>query len=76
MANEKKIAKTIVEYILLVIGFTMIIYYGFFIIIESMYWVLLVVPLIIGVILFVIGLVLRIRSGKKLRLKQVKPITE
>ena len=64
-ATAKEIAKAIVAYILLVSGLTMIIYFGFFLGITSTYWFLFVGPLIMGVILFVIGLVLRIRSGKK-----------
>ena len=64
-ANAKKIAKTIVHYILLVIGLIMIIYSGYGLYISGTYGFLFVGPLIIGVILFVIALVLRIRSGKK-----------
>jgi uncharacterized membrane protein SirB2 len=66
-ATAKKIAKAIVAYILLVSGLTMIIYFGYFLYISGTYWYgyLFVGPLIMGVILFVIGLVLRIRSVKK-----------
>ena len=64
MANAKKIEKTIVAYILLVIGLTMFIWSCFYFPFAGSYR-LLVGPLIIGVILFVIGLVLRIRSGEK-----------
>ena len=65
--TAKKIAKAIVAYILLVSGLTMIIYFGYFLYISGTYWYgyLFVGPLIMGVILFVIGLVLRIRSVKK-----------
>jgi len=64
-ATAKKIAMTIVAYILLVSGLTMIIYFGFFLYITSTYYSWFVGPLIMGVILFVIGLVLRIHSRKK-----------
>ena len=64
-ATAKKIAKAIVAYILLVSGLIMIIYSGYGLAISGTYWYWFVGPLIMGVILFVIGLVLRIRSGKK-----------
>lgn len=75
MANtQKKKAKTIVAYILLVFGLIWIIYsfFGFFS--AGSAWPLFVVPLIIGVIPFVIGLGLL--PGKKSLFKQVEPLTE
>ena len=64
-ATAKKIAMTIVEIILLVSGLTMIIYFGFFLYLTSTYWYWFVGPLIMGVILFVIGLALLLHSRKK-----------
>jgi len=64
-ATAKKIAMTIVEIILLVSGLTMIIYFGYCLYISGTYWYWFVGPFIMGVILFVIGLVLRIHSRKK-----------
>ena len=64
-ATAKKIAMTIVEIILLVSGLTMIIYFGYVLYISGRYWYWFVGPFIMGVILFVIGLVLRIHSRKK-----------
>ena len=64
-ANAEKIAKTIVAYSLLVIGLTMIFYSGYGLYISGMYWYWFVSPLIMGVNLFVGGLVLRILSVKK-----------
>ena len=64
-ANAEKIAKTIVAYILLVIGLTMIFYSGYGLYISGMYWYWFVSPLIMGVNLFVGGLVLRILTVKK-----------
>ena len=72
--TAKKIAKTIVEIILLVSGLAMIIYSGIFMFVSGSYWWFLVGPLIFGVILFVIGLVLLAR--KKPMMSQVKPLTE
>ena len=75
MANtQKKKAKTIVAFILLVIGLIWIIFcfIGFYL--AGSAWPLLVVPLFIGVIPFVIGLVLL--PGKKSLFKQVEPLTE
>lgn len=71
-ANAKKIANAIVAYILLVIGFAMIIYSVYGLYISGTYWYWFVGPLIIGVILFVIGLGLRIRSGKENEHKREK----
>ena len=71
-ANAKKIAKIIVHYILLVIGFTIIIYSGYGLYISGTYLYWFVGPLLIGVLLFVIGLVLRIRSGKENEHKREK----
>ena len=71
-ANATKIAKTIVHYIFLVIGFTMIIYSVYGLSISGTYGYWFVGPFIMGVLLFVIGLVLRIRSGKENEHKREK----
>ncbi len=64
-ANAKKIAKTIVHYIPLTIGLTIIIYSSYGLYVSGTYFTWFVGPLLIGVLLFVIGLVLRILSVKK-----------
>ena len=71
-ATAKKIAMTIVEIILLVSGLTMIIYsgYGLYLYISGTYWFLFVGSLLIGVLLFVIGLALLIHSRKKIEHKR------
>lgn len=69
-ATAKKIAMTIVEIILLVSGLTMIIYSGSALYLTSTYWYWFVGPLIMGVILFVIGLALLIHSRKKIEHKR------
>ena len=75
-ANAEKIVKTIVAYILLVIGLTMIFYSGYSLYISGIYWYWFVSPLIIGVNLFFGGLVLRILSVKKNSKSLDKSITK
>ena len=74
-ANAEKIAKTIVAYILIVIGLTMAFYSGYGLYISGTYWYWFVGPLIIGVILFVNGFVFRILSVKKNSKSPDKSIT-
>lgn len=75
-ANAEKIVKTIVAYIILVIGLTMIFYSGYGLYISDMLvWNWYISLLIIGVNLFVGGLVLRILSVNKNSISLDKSIT-